>query len=220
MSAKRKSGKNIPGAKAAPPADKAQPAGTAADIKKQGQESAGSEISRRTIYFMMLGFAALVLLVAMIVAADNRKDWTASINHYSLAQVQIGEGDYAKGLETLQGLSESYQASSSAQLLMGTCYAGMAEEAKAAEQTQEAQADMQLAAQHLDRARAANFQLVQSQGYVNGYGKIMLELGRYEVAQQYFLQSVALNTYPELTEFAQENIETIKTLTEGGTANE
>lgn len=203
-------------AKKSPPPAKPQPQ---RDAALPPEENAPA-VSGRELFFAVIGLTVLVLLIALIFAAGDRKDWSESLNGYAEAQQLISEGEYGPGLEILQGLSPSYQDSPHVQLLMGTCCAGLAEEAKTSEDTEQALSYMEAAASHLERARAANFQLVQSQGYVNGYGKIMLELGRYEVAQQYFLQSIQLNTYEELTAFAQENLESIKTLAAGGVVDE
>lgn len=186
----------------------------AAKTKQQNPES--KQNLGNIAFWGILVLIALVLLIAAVGASENRKAWEQSLAAFTPAQQALADGDYEQGLEYFQSMSPSYRVSYSAQLIIGSCYAGLAEATRAAGQEETSQEYLALAAQHLDVARAKNFHLVESQGYVNGYARVMMDLGNDDAARQYFLQSIKLNTYPEFTDYAQEQLELLKTRTDGG----
>ena len=175
----------------------------------------------KTVFWVMVGLAVAVLLIALVWSAQDRKDWEASLAYYPDIQQAIAEGDYERGLELLNSMSPGYRESSYSQLLIGSCYAGMAEQVKLEEQeNDQLQEYLQLAKTHLIQARNKNFHLIDSQGYVNGYARILMDLGEYEAAYQYFLQSIKLDTYPEFTSYAQSQLQMIPALMGEGDGDE
>ena len=168
----------------------------------------------------VLILTALVLLITALGASGNRKDWEQSLAAVSQAQQAVADGDYERALAYYEAMSPGYQASHTPQLIVGSAYVGMADQAKAAGQAEASKEYLQLAALHLNQAREKNFHIVESQGYVNGYARVMVELGEYAAARQYFLQSVKLNTNPEFTTYAQEQLKLIEGMPNGGGAGE
>jgi tetratricopeptide (TPR) repeat protein len=158
--------------------------------------------ARNYIFISVLVVIVISLIATFSIAAEQDKAYRDNFMRYQQANQLIKEQKYIQAQKMLTELDENSRKSYQVLYSQATCAANTG--------------DFSSAADFMQKIRETRPALLMNQNYLEQYGVILFQLGEYNRAKLYLLESKKYNTNPEATKEAEKYLAQIDEKEKGG----